>query len=153
MYPMSPNYQTHPEGLAVEGVCEQMRGCRETHSCLPLMPPGVPPAGDHSRGSPCKNKEEITVHSVPNAQLTVGEQDLWPLSLLDLGQGQLSHYLTQDQGRSENLPSIYNFIHSQEQPLHVLQQCSLFYIFPASPREEKKKTKLCVKEILGPCLN
>ena len=40
-------------------------------------------------------------------------------------------------GRAENSPSIYDFIHSQEEPLHVLQQSSLFYILPESPREEK----------------
>lgn len=66
--------------------------------------------------------------------------ELWSLSPLASGQGQRPHPSPQIQGgpgKAENSPSIYDFVHSQEEPLHVLQQSSLFYIFPESPREEK----------------
>lgn len=62
------------------------------------------------------------------------------LSPLASGQGQRPHPSPQIQGcpgKAENSPSIYDFVHSQEEPLHVLQQSSLFYIFPESPREDK----------------
>lgn len=111
---------------------------------LPLTLLGEPLAEDHSLGSPYEDKEETIVRSVLKDKPIVGI--LRSLGPLALGQRQLPILSPQIQGgpgRSENSPSIYDFIHSQEEPLHVLQQSSLFYIFPESPK--KRKTSLCVR--------
>lgn len=42
------------------------------HSCLPLMPPGVPLVGDRSLGLPYGDKEETISRSLLKSQLTVG---------------------------------------------------------------------------------